>query len=314
VNKPAHERERYLLRKHAGSRVEVLTPEGIPLELTLAHAGDRANAFFLDALLIGVVTIVIMLLAALASGSALRGTWVGAFATLVWFLGWNFYFIFFELRWQGATPGKRWVGLRVIDRHGGPLTADAVIVRNLTRDIEFFMPFQMLLSAEAMAPDAPGWTRLVGLVWLFVLALLPLFNKQRLRVGDLVAGTMVVLAPKAVLLQDQSAHALAPAPGQAPAGRVHFEFSDAALDVYGIYELQVLEEVLRKGADGSPEGFLALDAVAGKIQHKIGWDVIAQGRVDPGQFCKDFYAALRARLEHKMLLGDRKADKYSVKK
>jgi hypothetical protein len=206
------------------------------------------------------------------------------------------------------------VGLRVIDRHGGPLTADAVIVRNLTRDIEFFMPAQMLLAAELIWPGAPGWARLAGMTWLLVLAFLPLFNKLRLRVGDLLAGTMVVLAPKAVLLQDQSAHAVAPLPGQAPAGRVRYEFTDAALDVYGIYELQVLEDVLRKGEEGTAEGYLAMDAVCEKIQRKIGWDVISSGRVDPGAFLRDFYAALRARLEHKMLLGQRKADKYSGKK
>ncbi len=308
-------RDKYLSRKDSGSRVEVVTPEGIPLSFTIAHSGDRANAFFIDVVIIFVITFSLALLAAFASGTELRGTWVGAFATLVWFLLWNFYFMVFELRWQGATPGKRWIGLRVVDRHGGPLTADAVIVRNLTRDIEFFMPAQMLLFADTIWPTAPGWARLGGIVWLLVLALLPMFNKLRLRVGDLVAGTMVVLAPRSVLLQDQSAHAArAPAGGAVPAGRVRHEFSDAALDVYGIYELQVLEDVLRKGEDGSAEAWLAMDAVCDKIQRKIGWDVVASGRVDAPAFLKDFYAALRARLEHKMLLGERKEDKYSRKK
>jgi hypothetical protein len=209
------------------------------------------------------------------------------------------------------------MGLRVIERHGGPLTADAVIVRNLTRDIEFFMPLQMLLMAGYLWPGAPGWARFAAIAWLLVLAFLPLFNKLRLRIGDLVGGTMVVQAPKTVLLADLSAHAVAaPAAGPSgapPAGRVRYEFTDQALDVYGIYELQVLEDVLRKGEEGTVEGYLAMDAVCEKIQRKIGWDVIASGRVDAHAFLKDFYAALRARLEHKMLLGERKADKYSGK-
>jgi len=311
---PYDARERLLARKDSGARVDVLTPEGVPIQFTIAHSGDRANAFLIDFLILVVVTLGLVFLTFWATGVAFTGSWLGAFTMLVWFLLWNFYFMFFELRWQGATPGKRLVGLRVIDRHGGPLSADAVIVRNLTRDVEFFMPMQMLLSAELVSSSSPGWARLGGILWLLVLAFLPVFNKQRLRVGDIVAGTIVVLAPKAVLLQDQSAHAVAPLPGFAPAGRMRFEFSDAALDIYGIYELQVLEDVLRKGEDGTPEGYLAMDAVCEKIQRKIGWDIIASGRVDAGSFLRDFYAALRARLEHKMLLGERKEDKYSVKK
>jgi uncharacterized RDD family membrane protein YckC len=303
-------RDKYLARKDSGARVEVVTPEGVPLHFTIAHAGDRANAFLIDLLIIGGITLTVMIATAYAAGVSISGSWLGAFAMLLWFLLWNFYFMFFELKWQGATPGKRIVGLRVIDRHGGPLTADAVIVRNLTRDVEFFMPMQMLLLGSFIWPAAPGWARFAGVVWLLVLAFLPLFNKLRLRVGDLVAGTIVVLAPKAVLLADQSAHAVS----AAPAGRQRYEFSDAQLDVYGIYELQVLEDVLRKGEDGSAEGYLAMDAVCAKIQRKIAWDAIASGRVDPGSFLRDFYAALRARLEHKMLLGERKEDKYSVKK
>jgi uncharacterized RDD family membrane protein YckC len=290
-------------RSEEGARVEVVTPEGVPLRFTIAPGGDRAAAFLLDFLIVLVSTFALALLAWKATGVSFGGSWLGAFTMLVWFLAWNFYFTFFELRWQGATPGKRIIGLRVIDRHGGPLGADAVIVRNLTRDLEFFMPLRTLLAGNLLFPDAPGWGRLVGSVWLLVLALLPLFNKLRLRVGDMVAGTLVVVRPKAVLLGDLGA--------ERPA---RLAFTDAALDVYGIYELQVLEDVLRKGEGGTPESYLAMDAVCDKIQRKIGWDVIAAGRVDPGVFLRDFYAALRARLEHKMLLGVRKEDKYSRKK
>jgi hypothetical protein len=191
-------------------------------------------------------------------------------------------------------------------------------VRNLTRDVEFFMPLQALLFGGGLIAGSSGWTRLVGVLWLLVLAFLPLFNKLRLRVGDIVAGTVVVVRPRTVLLADQGAHAVAApvaAPGAAPAtAELQFQFSDAALDVYGIYELQVLEEVLRRGADGTPESFLAMDAVADKIQRKIAWITADGRRADPAAFLRDFYAALRARLEHKMLLGDKKLDKYSRKK
>jgi uncharacterized RDD family membrane protein YckC len=304
--------------EESGTIVQMLTPEGVPLELRVALAGDRLGAFLIDVLIIFAANALLVFGAVLATSVPLTQSWLGAFTQLALFLSWNFYFVFFELRWQGATPGKRLVGLRVVDRRGGPLSADAVIVRNLTRDVEFFMPLQALFLGGGLIGDSSGWTRLVGVLWLFVLAFLPLFNKLRLRIGDIVAGTVVVVRPRAVLLADQGAHAVAaPAalPGAAPAApALEFQFSDEALDVYGIYELQVLEEVLRRGADGSPEGFLAMDAVADKIQRKIGWMPPGDRRPEPAAFLRDFYAALRARLEHKMLLGEKKLDKYSRKK
>ena len=67
----------------------------------------------------------------------------------------NLYFIHFELSWRGATPGKRIVGIRVIDRRGGPLLPAAVIARNLTREVEIFIPLRVLISATAR-PDPPA--------------------------------------------------------------------------------------------------------------------------------------------------------------
>jgi uncharacterized RDD family membrane protein YckC len=304
---------RFFENREEGTAFEVVTPEGVPLHLRVALAGDRVGAFFLDVLFIFVPTFALVIGTVVATGVSLRGSWLGAFTNLALFLAWNFYFMFFELKWQGATPGKRIVGLRVIDRQGGPLSADAVIVRNLTRDVEFFMPLQVMVGGS-LVTGSPGWSFLVGVLWMLVLAFLPLFNQLRLRVGDIVAGTVVVTRPKAVLLSDQSAHAYVPPGAIAATSAVQYQFTDAALDVYGIYELQVLEEVLRRGGDATPESILAMDAVAEKIQRKIGWDIIASGRVDAAAFLRDFYAALRARLEHKMLLGERKQDKYSQKK
>jgi uncharacterized RDD family membrane protein YckC len=299
--------------EESGTIVQVLTPEGVPLQLRAALAGDRLGAFLIDVLILLAFNTALVVGTFFATRADLRTSWLGAFTQLTLFLSWNFYFVFFELRWQGATPGKRLVGLRVVDRRGGPLSADAVIVRNLTRDVEFFMPLQALFLGGGLIAGSSGWTRFVGALWLFVLAFLPLFNKLRLRIGDIVAGTVVVVRPKTVLLADQGAHAVA-APAAAAAPALAFQFTDEALDVYGIYELQVLEEVLRRGAEGGPEGFLAMDAVADKIQRKIGWMPPGDRRPDPARFLRDFYAALRARLEHKMLLGEKKLDKFSRKK
>jgi uncharacterized RDD family membrane protein YckC len=297
--------DRYLTRREKGLRREVITPEGVPIGFTLAQAGDRAAAFGLDMLII-YGTIVVLGLLSLFAGGDLSGGWVMPLLLVLVFLLQNFYFIFFELRWQGMTPGKRSVGIRVIDAHGGALSADALIARNLVRDVEVFVPLQVLLFSDQLFPGAPGWAVLLAVIWAFVFIFMPLFNKDRLRVGDMVAGTLVVLAPKAVLLPDVGLREQAARPGQA----ADYVFGEEQLGVYGIYELQVLEDLLRKTEAGQtrPE---ALEKVCQQIQQKIGWDAIRSGAVNHERFLRDFYVALRAHLERRMLFGKRRQDKYA---
>lgn len=296
-----------------GEKRQVLTPEGVPLSLSLADRGDRASAFLLDAVIISVSLVALALLAQLALGSDLRHqSWTGPFVLVALFLVRNFYFLVLEIRWRGRTPGKRALGIRVVDRHGGSLRAEAVVARNLMREIEVFLPLQVLVAPQVLWPDVPGWARVFASLWAFALALMPLFNRDRLRVGDLVAGTMVVKAPRAALLPDiggqEMARAIAPAQGQAQA---RFTFTSEQLDVYGIYELQVLEDVLRRD-DTDFAHYEALEAVCEKIKQKIHWDK-NRWRVDPDRFLREFYAALRAHLEKKMLFGKRQEDKFSRK-
>jgi uncharacterized RDD family membrane protein YckC len=297
--------DRYLARREKGLRREVITPEGVPIGFTLAQAGDRAAGFALDMLIIYGSVFVLVLLALFAGGD-LSGSWVMPMVLVVIFLLQNFYFIVFELRWQGMTPGKRSVGIRVIDAHGGALSADALIARNLVRDVEVFVPLQVMLSSEQLFPGAPGWAVLLASGWAFVFMFMPLFNKDRLRVGDMVAGTLVVLAPRAVLLPDVGQREQAAGPGRA----ADYVFGEQQLGVYGIYELQVLEDLLRKAEAGQTQPG-ALEKVCQQIQQKIGWDAIRSGSVEPERFLRDFYVALRAHLERRMLFGKRRQDKYA---
>jgi uncharacterized RDD family membrane protein YckC len=283
----------------SAARREIVTPEGIPLALTLAEPGDRLGAFLFDALIILVASFGLLLAAAAPVGAPLDATWATPFVIVASFLLRNFYFMFFELRWQGATPGKRILGIRVIDRRGGALSADAVVARNLVRDLEVFLPVTVLVAPEQVATAFGGWTTLASSAWLLVFAAMPLCNRDRLRVGDMVAGTLVVLRPRAVLLPDLGA--------ARRADRAR-EFTAEQLDCYGIYELQVLEELLR-GSHGLDHG-RALETVAGRIQAKIGWGP-GRGPVDAERFCGEFYAALRAHLERKLLLGQRRRDKHA---
>lgn len=272
----------------------VLTPEGIPLRIELARAGDRAGGFLVDLLIQFVAMVVLTLLVGWATGW--DDTWGLAVGLILFFLVRTFYFTWFEIRWQGRTPGKRAVGTRVMDAAGGPLRSDAVVVRNLMRELELWIPLVFLIRPDLVWPDAPGWARLGFSAWALVLTLLPLFNRNRLRVGDMVAGTIVVIAPRAVLLPDL---------GAAEKSEALCAFTDAQLGVYGIYELQTLEDVLRRTDPGRRA---AIEAVAKQIRKKIRWEG-ADVKAEP--FLREFYAALRARLERKMLLGMRKKDKHA---
>ncbi|HUJ63550.1 MAG TPA: RDD family protein [Kofleriaceae bacterium] len=283
---------------------EIVTPEGIPISFTLASVGDRAVAFVLDLGVQAIAVIVLVVVLSIAS-RGMDGSWLTPIAIIASFLILNFYFPFFEVRWQGSTPGKRWIGIRVIDARGGQLEAGSVLARNLVRELEVWTPMRFLLANRLLWPNAPGWALLAAGAWTFVFMLLPLFNRDKLRVGDLIGGTRVVVQPKVVLapdLVDQAAVSMQMRQQAAPT----YAFTTEQLGVYGIYELQVLEGVLRQNPKSDAYRD-AVQTVADKIRGKIGYT----GRVaDDARFLRDFYVALRGHLEQRMLFGQRREDKY----
>jgi uncharacterized RDD family membrane protein YckC len=230
------------------------------------------------------------LLAALATR-----TEAGELIGVVWLLGFfllrNLYFTLFELRPGAATPGKRALGLRVAARNGGRLGAEAVFARNAMRELEVFLPLSFLVSS---AGDVEAWLSLLGLLWCGSFVFFPAFNRDRLRVGDLVAGTWVVRAPRRKLALDLA---------EAGAARLpDFDFTTAQLDAYGVKELHVLEDVLRR------RDRTTLRAVADRIRRKIDW----AGAEPDAEFLSAYYAGLRGRLEQRLLFGKRKTDKFDV--
>lgn len=293
---------------------QIMTPEGVPLVFDLADAGERIGAFLIDLffiVLIIVVLVIALVLAAWAGLFAARGSgWFIAGLVVVLFLVRTFYFAFFELHWRGATPGKRAMKLRVIDRAGGPLGADAILVRNLMREIEVFLPLTALLSGQGSEGDA-HWMTLFILAWSGLFTLFPLFNRDRLRLGDLVAGTCVIAAPRAMLLQDlatRSAKRVFGTKDDVAAER--YRFTQQQLNVYGVMELQTLEEVLRR--DDVHAGATRSE-VARRIRKRIDWQddaEAAERTFDAGAFLDAFYAAQRGRLEREMLFGIRRRDKH----
>ncbi|MDO9472813.1 MAG: RDD family protein [Caulobacter sp.] len=272
----------------------LITPEGVDLRVRVAGPGERLAALMIDAALIIGIMIVGLLL-------CLGAGWVMGFRNAEFlfvlvvvggFLLRNGWFIAFELTPYAATPGKRATGLRVAARNGGRLTAGAILARNGMRELELFLPLTMVFGGGGEGVD--GWMYLFGVVWAGVFALFPLFNRDHLRVGDLVAGTWVVHAPKVTLLRDMV--------DDQPVLHEDFAFTLAQLDAYGVKELHVLEDVLRK-ADRK-----VMAAVAERIRAKVGWTAAAYETDRP--FLQAYYTAVRGRLETRMLLGRRKRDKF----
>jgi uncharacterized RDD family membrane protein YckC len=271
-------------------RRNFVTPEGVDLQLELGGAGVRAAAFMLDAMAIILVLIVITIIIAIlftASKSSIFG--------ILWLIGFfilrNGWFALFEMGGRGATPGKRLMGLRVVARDGARLTGGAVLARNAMREIEVFLPLSFL-AMQSSQGQADAFLVLFSLSWSCIFLFFPLFNRDRLRAGDLIAGTWVVRTVSGTLGDDLGAEV----------SRQRRTFSEAALGLYGVYELQTLEDVLRGGRDD------AIATVAATIRRKA--DIPDDG--DDYRFLSDYYAALCARLERGLMVGQRRADKFGT--
>lgn len=278
-----------------------VTPEGVDLRLNIGDAGQRAAAFMLDAAIIVGVLIgfsiaagLLRIGAAVATGG--RG---GELMAVIWLVGAfvlrNFYFTAFELSGAAATPGKRAMGLRVASRDGGRLKAESVFVRNAMRELEVFLPLSLLFS-RAGEGDVESWMYILGFIWAGIFVLFPLFNKDRLRIGDLIGGTWVVRTPKRKLSRDMA--------DDGAARVATYAFTPAQIDAYGAKELHVLESVLRQ------EDRKTMQAVAERIAGKIGWTRAPHD--SDRDFLSAYYAALRGRLEHKLLMGVRRKDKHDI--
>lgn len=154
--------------------LEVETPEHVVLDLEIAGVGSRLLAAVVDTgILMGLATAAAIVAAVLASygispRAGVSGGWVAALLATAGFALWNGYFILFEGLRAGQTPGKRFAGIRVVQDTGHPVTLGSAAIRNLLR------------IADALPPP-----------YLLGLALVA-FHPRGKRLGDLVAGTVVV--------------------------------------------------------------------------------------------------------------------------
>ena len=144
--------------------IHIATPEGVAIQMSLAGLGSRAMAWSIDAALKLVLTIFLSIVLGLL-GRAGGGLHLIAVFTLLWF-----YNILFEVLYNGSTPGKVMVGIRVVRDNGTPVGWGESVLRNLVRSV-----------------DALPGTYVFG-------AISVLLSARFQRLGDMAAGTLVVYA------------------------------------------------------------------------------------------------------------------------
>jgi len=154
-------------------KLTIDTPEQTALEFPLAGIGSRFLAMAADTAIQFIVGIVVLISAGVLAGtlnvfSKASPQWIAAIVIICMFLLNAAYFAFFEVIWNGQTPGKRYAKLRVMKDDGRPIGVYEAIVRNLMRIVDGL-------------PGIYG----VGIICVLV-------NKENKRLGDFVAGTVVV--------------------------------------------------------------------------------------------------------------------------
>jgi uncharacterized RDD family membrane protein YckC len=218
-------------------QLNIETPELVAIEMPLAGVGSRFIALLIDTLIWGAGLIVVGLILwafqpALKAFSGLSYQWAVAIFTLtIFLLNWG-YFTLFEAFWHGRTPGKRIARIRVIQKSGRAIGIFESMARNFIRYVDQ-IPFFYA----------------IGVIAVFA-------TKQHQRLGDLAAGTLVVLdrEQETPLWADVGSRGFADPASPLPAISSPLGFLPAAaIAKLGASDLQVMEAFFARRLD------LALD-------------------------------------------------------
>jgi uncharacterized RDD family membrane protein YckC len=153
----------------------IVTPEHVGIRLIPAGPGSRLAALLLDSALILAGSVFLLTILKQYLPRAVSGALGG---TLVFILQWG-YHVYFEIRHQGRSPGKRAAGLRVVDGRGLPITVQQSFVRNIVRALDFL----------------PVFYGVGGIVCLL--------DPDGRRLGDLAADTLVVAERRPLAAADR---------------------------------------------------------------------------------------------------------------
>ena len=164
------------------NQINLQTPESVELEFTLAGIGNRSFALIIDYIIFGLTILLVWSLSAflafqlvpnlIGNGFSDRlAQWIWAIQSMATFAIYVGYFVVLETLWQGQTPGKKWTKIRVIRDNGKPERLTQAILRALLRPVDDM---------------------------LFIGVFFIIFTPQEKRLGDMLAGTIVVQeeAPK----------------------------------------------------------------------------------------------------------------------
>ncbi|MGQ9675329.1 MAG: RDD family protein [Chloroflexota bacterium] len=172
------------------------TPENVPIDFELAGVGSRFAAALIDNLILFAVEVGLLIVASifaalvppLAATSA--SIWVIALVTLLLFATLIGYPLLFELIWNGQTPGKRLIGIRMVRDDGGPITGTAAVIRNVVRIIDFLPAYYI-----------------IGIIVMLI-------DRKSRRLGDLAAGTLCVKERRDITVDKLTAPRHQPLPDQ----------------------------------------------------------------------------------------------------
>ncbi|MEM9343335.1 MAG: RDD family protein [Pseudomonadota bacterium] len=282
----------------------IIPPEGVPVRFNVAGVGVRLGAQLIDVILTMLLILAIVIGFAFAG---LGGRWLEGFAALTFFFLRVPYYILTELMWNGATLGKRMLGLRVVSSNGRSLGVYGVVARNLMKEAEVFLPMALVFTISGEDPVSG----LIAGAWCLMALAIPVFNRRNQRLGDMIAGTYVIHRPEAVLLPDAAEAA------QEAVAEGMFTFQTHQLEHYGAFELQTLEGIIRKLKDTKSTHRKAQEMemlkIVEAIRKKIGYSDPVPHQ-DHEEFLGAFYAAQRRHLEARQLFGDKRADKFHAEK
>jgi len=169
-------------RKQIDTSVEIVTPENISFRYWLAGPSRRLPAYLIDVLIqVMVVVSAGQVLGSVLGSVGLWGSFSGLFLVILFLVHW-FYGAILEAVWNGQTPGKRAMHIRVVTVQGQPIRAWQAVLRNVLRAVDC-MP---------LAPVALGMPE--HILPLFMVGFVATsLNDRFQRLGDLAAGTMVVV-------------------------------------------------------------------------------------------------------------------------
>ena len=165
------------------NQINLQTPESVELEFTLAGIGNRSLALIIDYIIFGLSILFVWIISAflafqlvpnfISDGTINRlAQWIWAIQSITTFAIYVGYFVVLETLWRGQTPGKKWTKIRVIRDNGKPERLPQAILRALLRPIDDM---------------------------LFIGVFFIIFNKREKRLGDMLAGTIVVQEEKSKL-------------------------------------------------------------------------------------------------------------------